>query len=161
MTDYGAGGDPMPGLYENAKIISHKFGTTRAKGTPYLEIEAELNTGHRVPIKVWMSEKAMGMARRALKLCGFDPDANSLEALENNPRLLANVRIPLIDVEVHETYGAQGSISFDQKVDQGVLRSITEGLRKAKKADVDEPDVSPRDAASSAGADVGDDDIPF
>lgn len=160
MADYGAP-EPMPGLQENVKIRSHRFGTSRTKGTPYFEMECELQSGYILPVVIWMTEKSMGMARRALKLCGFDPDANSLEALEHNSRLLSGVRIPLVDVEVND-YGVRGSVSFDQKVDMGLLRSITSSLRSAKKTDSDEPAVSERGPAQNPdGSYSPQDDVPF
>ena len=150
----------MPGLYENVKILDHEFRIVGDKRTPLFEMRCELPTGDECRVNIWMSRKAMGMARRALKLCGFDPDQHELGALQTNPRLLSGYVIPQVDVEVND-YGPTGTIPLRQKVNEDLLRAMTTAIRGVKAED--EPAVNrvkqeQRDPVPPAD---GFDDIPF
>ena len=147
-----------PGLYDNVKITRSEFREVGQKQTPLLELFVEIE-GEQLPVNVWLSEKALRMARRALKLVGFDIDKHPLSDLARNPRLLAGQVIPQIDVEV-DSYGPKGSIFLGSQVDDSALNAITAKLRGIKKDD--EPDVAPRAITPPENAKGIDfDDIPF
>lgn len=149
----------MPGMHENVVIRSHKFREVGQKQTPLFELTCELRSGDEIVVNIWMSEKAMGMARRRLKLCGFDPDRMSLADLQRNPRLLAGNVIKKVDVEV-DRYGPKGEIPLKQEVDEDLLGRLTAGLRSAKKGP-EEPVNTERADPPRETPQTYDDDIPF
>lgn len=147
----------MPGLYEKVKILDHEFRVVGDKKTPLFEMRCLLPTGDECKVNVWMSRKALPMARRALKLCGFDPDQHELEDLQRNPRLLTGCVIPQVDVEIND-YGPVGSIPLRQKVDENLLAAMTKAIREVKQSD--EPAVN-RMKEDPTPPDDGFSDIPF
>lgn len=156
--------DLMPGLYENVRIVDHVFKVVGDKKTPLLELACEIDDAsgtHDVRVNIWMSRKALPMARRALKLCGFDPDVHDLGDLQRNSRLLAGCVIPQVDVEVNQ-YGPTGTIPLRQRVDEDLLAKMTEAIRQVKQQDEPEVQKPQRQAVPNdpmAGYD--DSDIPF
>ena len=88
---------------------------------------------------IWITDKSMGMARRALKLCGFDIDQHTLDLLDARPTMLANKVVPLM---VDEYNGKQRvSIDLDQRAEKGTMDAVTKKLRAAKKS----ADTAPED----------------
>lgn len=132
-----------PGLYD-ATIKSHSVGATQT-GTPYVRLACEA-AGEEVPVFIYLSQKAMGMARASLKKCGFDCDKQELSELRDKPGLLAGTKVA-ITFEDDEQYGARGQILLSS-IDDKRLKELTGQLRSVKKKGV-------------ATSDSEDDDLPF
>ena len=133
-----------PGLYD-ATIKSHSVGATNS-GTPYVKLACEANS-EDVSVFIYLSEKAMGMARASLRKCGFDCDKQDLSDLRDKPGLLAGTVVQ-ITFEDDETYGARGQILLSSISDRR-LKELTGQLRAVKKK-------------GSTTADDGEDgDLPF
>jgi hypothetical protein len=132
-----------------AKIISNRTRMLGDSMAVALQVEAENGEPHEVLI--FVTEKAANMARRQLKIAGFDVDARDLEELDANPRLLAGRVVPLkFEVFRGKT---QARIDMDTSADGETLARGTSLLRNAKK-----------EAGPSSYDDVpppGDDEIPF
>lgn len=118
----------------NVKIISH---TVRGIGDKdAVSIQAQMDDGETLDVLVWLTNKSMGIARRALGLCGFDCDKQSICDLADNPRLLAGRRV---DILVEEYNGKlRGQILLDPATPQAKMRQFDAELRAAKKADEDD-----------------------
>lgn len=87
--------------------------------------------GESVEALIFITEKAMGMARRALKLCGFDCDKHDLVLLDLQPGLLAGNKVPLL---IDEFNGKQQvKIDIDQRAEKSLLARATSALRNVKK----------------------------
>jgi len=139
MLDYG----PIKG-----QITGHR---TKMLGDKLaVSISCETPSGDKCDALIFLTEKAMNMARRSLKVCGFDIDTHDLEELDANPTLLAGNIVPLM---VDEWNGKmQVKIELDSRADKGVLMSATAKLRAAKKKSADLGDEPPP---------IGDEEIPF
>jgi hypothetical protein len=130
------------------RILSHR---TKMLGDKIaVSIQCETPSGEKCEALIFLTEKAMNMARRSLKVCGFDVDAHLLEEIDTNPTLLAGNLVPLM---VDEWNGKiQVKIDLDSRADKGALMSATSKLRAAKKRASDLGDEPPP---------LTDDEIPF
>jgi hypothetical protein len=132
-----------PGFYK-AKIVSHTIGASMGKGTPFINFTATIE-GEPEPIvfPVWISEKAMGMARASLKKCGFNIDEHELKELRENKTLLAGNEV-VVEYEDDPQYGPRFQIALSQ-VSNEALDGLTKSLRNAKKkqANTDDDDDLP------------------
>lgn len=99
---------------------------------------------------VFITDKAMGMARRALKVCGFDCDQHDLDLLDKKPTLLAGNQVPLL-VELWNGK-PQIKIDLDSRAEALLLADATKKLRAAKGGGIDDhqPDVEPPVDTSTA-----------
>jgi hypothetical protein len=84
---------------------------------------------------VFITDKAMGMARRALKCCGFDVDATDLVMLDVQPELLKGREVPLICRMWNGK--PQIGIDIDGRAEKSVLADATKKLREVKKVDAE------------------------
>lgn len=113
--------------------------------------------GETADATIYMTEKALGMSRRALKVCGFDIDKNDLSMLDIKPTLLAGNPVPLM---VDEWNGkTQIKIDIDGRAEKAALEAMTKQLRAVKKSN----NATAGAAASGGGAEAAEDfgDIPF
>lgn len=110
-------------------IVSHR---TRMIGDK-LVISLTCDVGQeQCEAVIWVTDKAMGMARRALKVCGFDIDQHTLDLLDARPTMLAGKEVPLL---VEEYNGKQTvRIDIDQRAEKALLDKTTAKLRAAKKS---------------------------
>ena len=79
------------GSYE-AEIIENSVRDFGTKSAVVLYVRND--DGADGEVLIFLSEKAMGMARASLKRCGFDIDTRDLEELANDRKVLAGLRIP-------------------------------------------------------------------
>lgn len=103
----------------------------------FVNFKFKLSSGDAVWSKVYITEKSYGIAREALKKCGFDIDRQELGEIEENSELLAGKEV-LLDVYEDE-YNGKPQTRVDivierQKVDRSALAKATAGLRAAKHA---------------------------
>lgn len=87
---------------------------------------------------IFLTEKSLGMARAALKLCGFDIDKQDLLHLDMSPTLLAGRKVPLMVGEYNGK--TQVKIDINQRIDKATLGNLTKQLRSVKKAAQPAPD---------------------
>lgn len=121
-------------------IVSHR--SRMAGDKTVIAIACDVG-GERCEALIWLSEKAMGMARRALKLCGFDVDKHSLAILDSNPTMLAGNVVPLM---VDEWNGKTTvKVDIDVRAERSALDSLTQKMRSAKKgaSEVEAPEDIP------------------
>lgn len=99
------------------------------------------------------TQTAIRMARQALRLCGFDPDAREVSDLDDVPTLLAGNEVP---VRVSEReYNGRFYTNYDialprSGVGKDRAKSLTSALRAAKAND-EAPVSAPSKAAPAAG----------
>lgn len=117
------------GLFQ-AFIQKHWIDET-AGGKPFIGMRLEFETSD-VMAKIWLTEKAMPLARAQLKACGFDPDTQDLQTLGDNQTLLAG-RMVQIDVVDDDKYGPQASIVTRKNLNATRLSELGKGLRDAKR----------------------------
>ena len=94
-----------PGNYQ-ATVVKTRFGLTKNQNLQ-IGIQFSVEEGgvtEEIWGNVYLSEKAMGMARARLKACGFDCDSQSLCDLEEQPDMLAGNRTE-IEVAIEEYNG--------------------------------------------------------
>lgn len=90
--------------------------------------------GDAIRGNIWLSPKAMGMARRCLKLCGFDADKQSLCELDADPNLLQGNKLT---IEIEEYNGTlQAKIPTSEAPPKKRLLELDKALREVKKANV-------------------------
>lgn len=95
---------------------------------------------------IFLSEKSMGMARAALRVCGFDPDKQDLQALFDDSGLLAGKPVP---VEIEEYKGrAQWRIPTSTAPSKKRMGELSKLFKSAG-------------SKASAGAAHDDSDLPF
>src|SRR5687768_11675104 len=93
----------LPGIYPADVIQTWVLKKDNEKKTPYVKIKAEVYGDEpqvqTVFIEVYISKAALGMARRQLKLVGFDIDKEPIHKLENGSEHLKGTRF---EVECYE-----------------------------------------------------------
>lgn len=149
-----------PGLYE-VEIVSHEFQVKGDKETFVLHTRT-VDTGEDMEVLIWFSEKAMGIARAALKICGFDCDARELTELDQDTTLLAGQRF----TASVEDYRGRNSIGvlLRSKPTTGRLAAMSDALRQAKKSEngsAGAPYVPAATQPVPGATFPKDDDIPF
>lgn len=102
-----------------------------------------------IPVKMWLTPKAIGMARAGLKLCGFDVAKDDLVVLAEDKTYLAGRRVP-VEVKDEGKYGLQGSVKLD-RVGKKRLGQLTQALRSS-----DADDALPPPPPSDEGPDPWD-----
>mgnify|MGYP001610201559 CR=1 FL=1 len=107
--------------------------------------------GEEVTAKIWITEKAAGMARRAFKQCGFDLATRSLQELVDDPGLLKGNSV-LCDIFDDGVYGLKCEIVLSMPPAKETLAGLDAMLKAAKKTkaadvgpvyDPDRPDSIP------------------
>lgn len=143
--------------------------TTSQAGTPGLcvkvSIEDEWDKDVSLIGTIWLSEKAMPMARRQLRALGFDPDANDLDAIGDTIDLVGNK----VDVQLkEESYKGRTELRISMfggnapPPSKQALSAASAALRAAKKkpdAANPEPEAPPAKVEPPAEDDGGE--IPF
>jgi hypothetical protein len=146
------------GIYEQQGIVSNGIEATQS-GKEFIRLDFEIN-GEPICAKIWLTDKAMGMARQQLRLLGLDPDTIDLNDLIDKPNMLTGVKADVM-VEHDEQYGVQASLVMN-RVDKTRAKSLTQRLRAAKSKKDDTPPKIP--ATAAAGGDSGpitESDLPF
>ena len=143
---------------QNGTIVSHSLAESQ-NGTPYVKLKVNIED-EVVDVAVYLSDKAAGMARRALRLCGFDIDTESVYTLQTNTRKLAGNKV---EINVHEEeWKGKVKVKYDIAiVDPALKESSVAGLDamlRAAKADEESEEEapkkkrSPRTSSSKPGA---------
>lgn len=161
-------------------VIKHTYGHSAQKGTPHFHVEFQVDSdtgSEMIAGDIWLTDAAMGMARKSLKAMGYDPDTQDLDALVDNPALLMGHKVTL---EIVEEEGRDGEwrlkVAFINAVAGPVapdeLKRLSKSLRDVKGSTKKETLASKpvtekaeteiaKHFASNAEAKVGGDDIPF
>lgn len=133
------------GLYEG--IITDNDVRIR-NDKEYVHIGVEVDDGYGKTenhiVKVWLTtDKAIKMARKSLKVCGFNIDEQDLAILGEDRKFLAGNSIP-IEISDNPPYGKQANIAIseDKPADKNKASSLTHRLRAAK-AEGEKPFVEP------------------
>lgn len=133
------------GLYEG--IITDNDVRIR-NDKEYVHISVEVDDGYGKTenhiVKVWLTtDKAIKMARKSLKVCGFNIDEQDLSILGEDRKFLAGNSIP-IEISDNPPYGKQANIAIseDKPADKTRASSLTHRLRAAK-AEGEKPFVEP------------------
>ena len=124
-------------------------------GTWSLRILFNLDGGELIA-KLWLTEKAWGIARKSLKALGFDPDARNIEELHKNGTLLAGVTA-MCDVQSKVWKGkSKMEIAWINEIPkaptQNIIDKINKGLRECKKKE-EAPAAKAPPSVASAGVD--------
>lgn len=135
------------------RIIGHSSCQLAGKDAIRIAVTIE---GEATPFNViiFLTEKAMGMARASLKACGFDCDKQDLAEIDCTPPCLAGNSVPLMAEEYNGKLRL--SIDLNQKIQKPRMAALTQALRNVKKRG-DGP--APAGKAERPDADYGD--IPF
>lgn len=96
---------------------------------PAIRVVVRFADGEETDVVVWLTEKAIGIARQQLKKCGFDPDMEDLQILDDDPTRLAGNKIDIIVEEFNGKLRAQIPLKTTPSKKevtrlQGLLRSI-------------------------------------
>ena len=116
------------GVYE-VEILSHQIEKIADK--PVIRFICTTGEGDGIDFLVWLTDKAMGMARASLRKCGFDPDQN-ITRLDAEPLLLRGKRVSIIVEDVNGRLRANLQINVKPSRDE--LVTIQSKLIAAKKA---------------------------
>lgn len=119
----------QPGVYEG---VIQRNDVRQINGKEFVELLVEVEDNFErftVPTRIWLTDKAMNMARAALKRCGFDVAREEIGDLANEHEYLQG-RPVTIKVESHAKYGLQGSIDLD-RVSAKKLGDLQRRLRSA------------------------------
>jgi hypothetical protein len=122
------------------KVIKVTFGHSSQKGTPHfaVEFQVESDTGLEVVTgNIWLTEAAMGIARKSIKAIGFDPDVEELQILVDNPMKLTGNDAMLTVVEEERKDGEyEMRVAFIDPIPgppkPGELASFTKAIRAVK-----------------------------
>ena len=108
---------------------------------------------------IWLTEKSMGIARKQLKLCGFDPDKTEFSVLVDEPEYLAGHSV---DVVVEDRNGTmRASIPLSAAVPKKEIDRLQGLLRSAKKGNEPDAVAAEAPAPTHAADTVNTEDIPF
>ena len=113
-------------------VVRATLGESKGKGTPYIGLTVRMPDGDEIRGDIWLTDKALGRARRQLKVLGFDIDAHDLDAVE---RALvgqtADFRVESDDYGGQVRYKAS-VVTSESSVDPAKVASLTAKLRAAK-----------------------------
>ncbi len=126
-------------------VIKTEYGHSEQKGTPrfrvYFEVENMIDgTREAIHGDIYLTDKAMGMARKSLKALGFDPDKQDLDALVSNPNLLTGNKATLDIQEEHDQKGnPRLKVAFINPLpkppEKDELKKLSQALRDVKKVE--------------------------
>ena len=132
-----------PGTY-SATVIKTRFGEA-STGTPFISVQFSVTDDTGTVEEIWgniyLSPKAMPMARKSLKAIGFDIDNRSLCDLEDQPEILASNECEIVVDE--EEYRGVASLKVKYinrkrtKLGRETLSRYDAALRAAKHQDED------------------------
>jgi hypothetical protein len=160
----------QPGIAK-AKVLRHWF-TTSQGGTPGLSVRVEVSddwdAGQEMVGTIWLSPKAMGMARSQLKALGFDCTAHELDELDGTDILVGNE----VDLELkEEEYKGRRELKIARfggpapKPTKDALKAATAALRAAKKEKPEPPQQTTKppfpDVNAQPTPTAGDDQFPW
>jgi hypothetical protein len=139
---------------QKAVIVGNSIETIETKDGAKPAVVIRVTVGEEMgKITIWLTEKALGIARRHLKTCGFDPDAEDFGVLIDKPQRLAGKEVDVIV----EQKGQYMNISLplgNPAPSRAEVSRLGKALREVKKHDGDAPttDAPASDAPASGGA---------
>jgi hypothetical protein len=137
-----------------ATIREHRL--SEIAGKEVVKIDCTTEAGDETQVLVWLTEKAMGIARHQLRLCGHDIDKRGLEDLHAEPYLLAG---NVISILVEDWKGQlRAQIQTNSEPSKKRLAELTQQLRACKKSN--EPEIPAQTEAGPPMLDAGGD-LPF
>lgn len=89
-------------------------------------------------ILIWLTDKALGIARRHLKTCGFDPDKEELGVLIDNPERLKGKELDVL-VEQKGNYFNVSLPLGNAAPSKTEVARLGAGLRSVKKVEEEPP----------------------
>ena len=104
-------------------------------GNPGVVVGGTIGDDDAYPV-IWITEASAGIARRKLKLCGFDCDANGPDPMGHlaaNPDMLRGNRVKVL-VTDDPTYGIKVDILANAPVEASKLKAASDMLKSAKKS---------------------------
>ena len=116
-----------------------------------------LPDGDTENVLIFLTEKSMGIARRALRLCGFDPGPQKIRDLVDNPELLKGRRITILAEERNGKVWASVLLNSTPTVNR--MAQIDSALRAAKQ-DSETP-IPPAQSTPIAEGQEDESDLPF
>ena len=127
---------PMEGVQQAEIIRTSVF--TKDNGTVDVNVRLALADHSEISAHVYITEKSKGIARAALKKCGFNPDVQDVWDLEENPMLLNGNEVQ-VDIFTDEYQGKRrlkAEIVLEKvKPDEKAVKKATSLLREAKSKD--------------------------
>lgn len=132
------------------KVVQHYLSSSATKGTPCVIVTFEVDGNETIDAQIWLTDAAMGMARKSLKACGFDVDKLSVSELDSNPTLLVGHEAEIV-VAIDDYAAKYDRVAFKVKYinpigakpKQTDLDRITKALRAAKKSEDESPSEDP------------------
>jgi hypothetical protein len=129
---------PMTGMQEGVIRSSNIY--TKDNGTVDIAIKMEFAPGGEfLTSHIYITEKAKGIARARLKKCGFDPDAQDVNDLDNGEHSPIVGNSVLVDVFENEYPVGSGKKKLKaeiplerQKPDARKVKAANNWLREAK-----------------------------
>jgi len=113
-------------------VLRATLGESKGKGTPYIGLVVRMPDGDELRGDIWLTDKALGRARRQLKVLGFDIDAHDLDAVETAlVGQTADFRVESDDWNGQVRYKAS-VVTSESSVDPAKIASLTARLRAAK-----------------------------
>lgn len=129
----------IPGKHQ-AKVVTCTYGHSSQKLTPQFEVVFlvdDATGGEQITGYIYLTEKAMGIARKSLKAMGFNPDDQELDVLVKNPALLAGNEAQIVVVEEEGQDGEyRMKVAFINPLpgpaDLNELKKLSKALRDVK-----------------------------
>lgn len=129
----------IPGKHQ-AKVVTCTYGHSSQKLTPQFEVVFlvdDATGGEQITGYIYLTEKAMGIARKSLKAMGFNPDDQELDVLVKNPALLAGNEAQIVVVEEEGQDGEyRMKVAFINPLpgpaDANELKKLSKALRDVK-----------------------------
>lgn len=133
-----------------ATILENSIATSNG-GSTYVGLLVKIGED-MTDIKIYLTPKAIksGFSQRQLLKCGFDCDKQNLADLEDNPKKLAGIEIP-VTISENEYNGRtelQCSVNLGN-TEKSEIQKLQDFLRK------------PRAKSKADEAEITDDDLPF
>lgn len=134
-----------------ATIVENGVGSSNS-GKMYISFLMQIDQD-QIDCKIWLTPKAMQMARKSLSVCGFDIDKRNLQELIDKPKLLAGKVVPvsISDNEYNGNHSLQCNIELNSPA-KDQLSQVQAALRAAGKK---------QDKEETGESSITDDDIPF
>jgi len=112
-------------------IREHRL--SEINGKEVVKLDGPTEEGDETQCMIWLTEKAMGIARAQLRLCGFDIDKQNLSVLQDEPFLLAGKTVPIITEDFKGNL--RSTIMLNSAPGKKRCHELTTMLRAAKKHD--------------------------
>lgn len=117
----------MNGEIVEATIERHHYDERGKDGKPCIVFHMAARND-RVSCTVWLTEKAANIAKKSLKLCGFDIDKHSVMELDENQTLLAGNKVE-IEISINGNYINGNIVLGSAKLEKSTATKFDELLR--------------------------------